>query len=70
MITLKDEKLMADPKVREYLEMVNKKMLESLDVYQAINRISEAVSLGIPYSYEFNKETRMIDVVLHRDMVL
>ena len=69
-ITPKDKKLLKSKKIREYFKIVEKEILESIDVYKAAEKIAEAVSLGIPYSYEFNKKTKMIDVVLHRDKFL
>jgi len=67
-ITPKNKKLLKSKKVREYFNHVEKEVLKSLDVYKTVDKISEAIALGIPYSYEFNKETRMIDIVLHWDM--
>lgn len=65
----KDKKLLKNKKVREYYKHVEKEVLKSLDAYAALEKIQEAIALGVPYSYEFNEETRMIDVVLHKDMI-
>lgn len=61
---------MKSSKVRNYFKHVEKEIINNLDVYDVSSKISEAIANGIPFSYEFNKETKMIDVVLHRDITI
>ncbi len=66
----KNKKLMKSSKVRNYFNHVEKEIINNLDVYDAASRISEAIANGIHFSYEFNKETKRIEVVLHRDIII